>query len=113
LRHIAIRRRGGRTVQTPLSFEELIGKSVHISLMHIFYDGRLAAQYELYGQVIRIDDDAVVVRLADSQEECRLRRDVRVFKKANGDKSKDADFHVSVGSVGIAYRNDLTRCLYT
>ena len=90
-----------------LSLPELIGKSVHISLTHLHYDGRLAARYELYGHIARTDDSAIVVRLSGTHEECRLRADPRIFSQ-----SKDADLHVSVGSVGIAYRNDLTRCLY-
>lgn len=94
-------------MRPPPSLEELIGKSVHISLTHLFYDGRLAGQYELYGQITRIDESAIIVRLSGSQEECRLRRDVRIFRE-----SKDADFHVFAGSVGVGYRNDLTRCLY-
>lgn len=89
------------------AWHELIGKSVHISLTHLHYDGRVAAQYELHGQIARIDEAAIVVRLAGSGEECRLPRDIRIFEE-----STDADLHVSVGSVGIAYRNDLTRCLY-
>lgn len=90
-----------------LSLPELIGKSVHISLTHLHYDGRLAAHYELYGRVTRIDDTAIIVRLSDSQGECRLRPDARIFSE-----STDADLQVSVGCVGVAYQNDLTRCLY-
>lgn len=92
---------------TPLSLQELIGKSVHISLTHLHYDGRLAARYELYGDITRVDNSAIVVRLSGLEEECRLRPDLRIFNE-----SKDADLQVSVGSVGIAYRNDLIRCLY-
>ncbi len=90
-----------------VSLQDVIGKSVHISLKHLHYDGRLAAQYELYGSVTRVDDSSIIVRLLDSQQECRLRRDSRIFEE-----SKDADFHVSVGSVGVFYLNDLTQCLY-
>jgi hypothetical protein len=93
--------------RVPLSLPELIGKSVHISLTHLHYDGRLAAQYELYGHIIRIDESAIVVGLSGSQEECRLRPDPRIFNE-----SIDAELQVSVGSVGIAHRNDLTGCLY-
>ena len=107
LQRAVFTQRAGSRAQTLTSLEELIGKSVHISLMHLFYDGWLAAQCELYGHIARIDDSAIVVRLAGSQQECRLLRDVRIFSKG-----ADADLYVSVGSVGVPYRNDLTRCLY-
>ena len=97
----------GAGFSTSFSLAEVIGKSVHISLTHLHYDGRLAARYELYGHITRIDDSGIIVRLSGSEEECRLRRDPRIFNR-----SGDADFDVRVGSIGVPYRNDLTRCVY-
>ena len=93
----------------PPTLQALLGQSVRIFLTHLHYDGRLAAQYQMQGHVIAVDDSAVTVRLHPSQEECRLRPDRKIFHPSC---EVGVDWEVRVGSVGVGYRLDLTKCLY-
>jgi len=91
----------------PTSFEEILGKAVHISLSHLSYSGELLFDGHLAGLVSQIAENRIIVSLADSKGECHLRRDLRIFES-----STVGGYNVYVGCVGTASLRDLTKCIY-
>jgi hypothetical protein len=62
--------------------ESYTGKRVLIGMTYLDYDETLIKQEQFHGIILRVDDDAIAVKLADSGEEFTLPPDLTALEVA-------------------------------